>query len=247
MELRKYGCVPDVKDPIRDLPYKMSGKVLPPMSDLRPKMPPVYAQLALGSCVSNGVGAAIEYNFHIMNHPDFMPSRLFIYFNGRVVEHTVKSDSGLQIRDGIKVVAKYGVCPESMWGYDIKKFTSKPLDMCYAAAAKDVVTRYKRLTSLTQYKDAIASGYPVIFGFSVYESFESDAVAKTGIVPMPKPGEQLMGGHCVLAVGYNDHTQRVIVRNSWGNSCGIKGYCEMPYEYFNSDLVSDCWTIFYVE
>jgi C1A family cysteine protease len=244
-EIRKYGWKPDVKDPVRDFKYQPSGKKLPPNVDLRPKMPKVENQGQLGSCTSFGIAGAIEYNFNVMNHPFFTPSHLFIYYNERVLEGTVKSDSGASISDGIKTVAKQGVCPETLWAYNINKFASKPPKKCYTQAKKDVVTKYERVTGLEQLKDAIASGYPVVFGMSVYESFESDAVAQTGIVPMPNANEQFLGGHCVLASGYDDATGRVLVRNSWGESWGIKGYCEMPYDYFNNELVSDCWVIYY--
>ena len=244
-EVRKYGWRPDIKDPINDIPYLLSGKPIPPMMDLRPKMPPVYDQLALGSCTSNAIAGCIEYNFHIMNHIDFTPSRLFIYYNERAKEGTVNSDSGARISDGLYVVNKQGVCPETEWPYRIEKFATKPPKVCYKDALKDIVKRYKRLNNLTQIKDSIAQGYPAVFGFAVYESFESQEVADTGIVPMPKQGEQMLGGHAVLASGYNDSSGHVIVRNSWSDAWGDKGYFYLPYEYFTENLTDDYWTVFY--
>jgi len=93
-------------------------------------------------------------------------------------------------------------------------------------------------------KGCLASSYPFIFGFTVYDSFESQPVAQTGVVPMPGSTERVLGGHCVVAVGYDDSQQRFIVRNSWGTSWGIQGYCTMPYAYLtDSNLASDFWTI----
>jgi C1A family cysteine protease len=104
------------------------------------------------------------------------------------------------------------------------------------------------LNTLPQLKGCLASGSPVVFGFSVYESFESAAVAKTGTMPMPKPSEKQLGGHAVLAVGYDDAQERVIIRNSWGTGWGKKGCFTMPYAYITDDnLCDDFWTIRLVE
>jgi C1A family cysteine protease len=83
-----------------------------------------------------------------------------------------------------------------------------------------------------------------VFGFSVYESFESATVAKSGVLNMPKPGERQVGGHAVCAVGYDDAAKRVLVRNSWGPAWGKKGYFTMPYDYVaNRNLSDDFWTV----
>jgi C1A family cysteine protease len=161
------------------------------------------------------------------------------------MEGTIKSDSGAQIRDGIKSVAKLGVCPEPEWPYDINKFATRPPKKCFTHALKYRAVSYQRvIQTLNQMKGCLASGYPFVFGFSVYDSFEGDAVAKTGTVPMPAPKEKLLGGHAVLAVGYDDKQQRFLVRNSWGKSWGIGGYFTMPYAYMtDSNLCDDLWTI----
>ena len=102
-----------------------------------------------------------------------------------------------------------------------------------------------RLTqSLVLMKGCLASGFPFVFGFTVYESFESNAVASSGIVPMPAPNEKIVGGHAVVLVGYNDAVDRFRVRNSWGTRWGQKGYFEMPYLYVTSgSLASDFWVV----
>ena len=101
---------------------------------------------------------------------------------------------------------------------------------------------------LNQIKGCLAHGYPFVFGFPVYESFESQEVAKTGVVPMPGSSEQMLGGHAVLAVGYDDATQRFLVRNSWGDGWGMGGYFTMPYAYLmDRGLSSDFWAILSVE
>ncbi len=243
-----YGWVrdlPDTRDHLYAAPLMSLKRGLPPSVDLRPKCPPVYDQGQLGSCTANGIGAAIEFDQRKQGVKEFTPSRLFIYYNERVIEGSVSQDSGAQIRDGVKSVAKLGAPPETDWPYDISKFTEKPPTNAYRDALKDVVTSYSRVThNLTNMQGCLADGYPFVFGFTVYESFESAKVAKTGIVPMPAPGEQVLGGHCVMAVGYDDKQRRFIVRNSWGPKWGIAGYFLMPYEYLiNPDLATDFWTL----
>lgn len=206
--------------------------------------------LISGNCTANAIGSAHQFEQIKQDHSkDFVPSRLFIYWNEREMEGTIESDSGAQIRDGIKSVVKQGVCHESQWGYDINKFRVKPPVECYTDALRHQVLQYLSIRqTLDQLKGCLASGYPIIFGFMVYDSFETDTVSKTGVVPMPAANENLLGGHAVLAVGYDDATQRFIVRNSWGEDWGQQGNFTMPYAYLtNPNLASDFWTIRTVE
>jgi C1A family cysteine protease len=161
------------------------------------------------------------------------------------MEGTIGTDSGAQIRDGIKSVGNIGACPETDWAYDITKFTVKPPAPAYQDAPLAKAVQYQRVPQvLRQLKGCLASGYPFVFGFTVYESFESDEVAKTGEVPMPAANEKSLGGHAVLGVGYDDKTQRFTVRNSWGAGWGLGGYFTMPYAYLtDSNLADDLWTV----
>jgi C1A family cysteine protease len=246
-KISRYGWIPDQPDQ-RDHLYAAPPQflaTLPPRVDLRRRCPPVYNQGALGSCTANAIGAAVEFERMKQKLSVFVPSRLFIYYNERVIEHTVRSDSGAQIRDGIKSVASIGACPEKEWPYVIAKFASKPPQRCYNDAKLNRAVSYQRLVQdLNQMKGCLASGYPFVFGFAVYESFESSMVAKTGHAPMPMWGERMIGGHAVMAVGYDDSTEWFIVRNSWGKNWGISGYFTLPYTYFiQPGLSSDFWTI----
>jgi C1A family cysteine protease len=169
---------------------------------------------------------------------------LFIYYNERVIENTVSSDSGAMLRDGIKTLAKQGVCTEAKWPYVISQFTKKPTAGCRREAAKHQITSYQRLLTVAEMRSCLADGYPFAFGFTVYESFESSTVARTGKLNMPKPGEKVLGGHAVMAVGYNDKHKRFTIRNSWGTDWGKQGYFTMPYAYLDDrDLSDDFWTI----
>jgi C1A family cysteine protease len=254
-----YGWKPDLPDH-RDLTYAVphaAAVALPPKVDLRPVCPPVYDQGQIGSCTANAIAGAIEFEQKKQKLAQATPSRLFIYYNERVAEGTAPSvDSGAQIRDGIKSVASLGACKETTWPYSDAnnngnpcpkcQYAIKPTAPCYKEALQHKVKAYQRLdnTNLSVLKGCLSSGYPFVFGFTVYESFESDAVAKSGIVPMPATGEKVVGGHAVCCVGYDDSKQFFIVRNSWGTGWGLKGYFMMPYTYMSSaNLADDFWTI----
>jgi len=262
-KIKCYGWIPDLPDH-RDFIYAAPLAVLralPTKKDLTGDCPPVYDQGELGSCTANAIGGAHEFEQRKQDAKNaFTPSRLFIYYNERALEGTVNEDAGGMIRDGIKSVVKQGVCRETdpgsakgyagaCWPYDIRKFTAKPPKTCYDEAMNHQVVSYRRVVqSLNQMKGCLAAGYPFVFGFSVYESFETSTVAKTGKVPMPGSGETMLGGHAVVAVGYNDADQCFIVRNSWGAKWGKQGYCFMPYAYLaDSNLAADFWTIRMVE
>lgn len=241
---RSYGWVRDLPD-YRDLPFSAPPqKELPPKIDLRPYCPPVYNQSALGSCTANAIAAAYQFDLKKEQKPEFNPSRLFIYYNEREIEGTVSIDAGAQIRDGIKSIARQGVCPETDWPYMLNNFNKKPYPSCYDTAKEHKAINYSRVTNnVPSIKLALAMGYPVIFGFTVYNSFESEIVDKSGMVSMPLSHDYVLGGHAVCAVGYEDATEKITVRNSWGENWGNKGYCYFPYSYFKSGLVADLWTI----
>src|SRR3954469_9285728 len=166
------------------------------------------------------------------------------------MENSVDSDAGAMIRDGIKSVNKDGACKETTWPYIIQQFATKPSGPAYKEAQNYQAIQYRRLdnTDITQLKSCLYQGFPFVFGFSVYQSFMSQGVARTGLMPMPSKRERLLGGHAVLAVGYDDSKQVFIVRNSWGPNWGDKGYFYMPYKYItNDDLAADFWTITMME
>ena len=181
-------------------------------------------------------------------------SRLFLYYNERVTMGTVLSDSGAYLRDGIKSLFKQGVCFEKDWTYSKSnksgaKFTKEPPKKCYEAALDNQVLKYMSvMPNLFYLRSCLASGSPFVFGFSVYASFMSEEVKQTGIMPMPDVDEDMVGGHAVMAVGYDNDTRMFLVRNSWGKKWGDNGYFWMPYDYITKTKnCSDFWTIQEVE
>jgi C1A family cysteine protease len=245
-----YGWRPDRPDP-RDFKFSVSTRTpLPDRVDLRPYMPPVYDQGQLGSCTANAIAGALEYIQIKQKEPRAVPSRLFIYYNERDMEDSVDSDAGASLRDGIKSVHVQGAPEESLWPYDINQFAVRPPAIAYEQALLHEALKYERITrgghGSSMMKIALAQGLPFVFGFTVFSSFESDEVAKTGVVPLPYAGEAPVGGHAVLAVGY-EHGH-FIVRNSWSDQWGDKGYCYMPEQYLlNAGLANDFWAISKVE
>jgi C1A family cysteine protease len=260
MSARVYGWRKQPDDP-RDYHFRAPAPViasLPPVVDFRPGCPPVYDQGRIGSCTANAIAAAIQFCQIKEGIPNFTPSRLFIYWNERNIEGTVSRDAGAVIRDGIKVVNTVGACAEKNWSYDDTpadpmtgvwapnaKPRTKPNCLAYRYAKDaDAVAYLAVEQTIDQMRACLAQGFPFVFGFQVFPAFESQAVAASGVVPIPSAGEQPIGGHAVLAVGYDDARRVFFVRNSWGASWGKSGYFEMPYDYLaNRALASDLWTI----
>lgn len=234
----------------------ISSVKLPSSVDLRYKCPPVYDQGELGSCTAN---AGCTCRAILANRPQLNLSRLFLYYEERNMDGTVQEDSGASVRDICKAVSKYGVCEEQFMPYNIEKFADPPSFEAIQNAQKYKINAYKKLNNLNEIKQSLAlRQQPVLAGIDIYDSFESEEVAKTGIVPMPQATEENKGGHAVLIVGYVDKNNMIsliknalssneaskgylIVRNSWGASWGEHGYFYMPYEYVNKGYAYDFW------
>lgn len=259
--MRKLNWRRDLPDH-RDFKYGLSllpkaqERPIPDAVDLRPFCPPVFEQKNIGSCTGQTIAAALEFlaleeirNKVVGGTEAFTPgvyeavSRLFIYYQERVIEGTVNEDAGATIRGGIKAVSSFGACREALWPYDESKIFEKPTAHAYEEASKFKATSYYRINSLDEILVCLAEGYPVCFGFSVYDSFTGDDIAKTGVMDMPSATESVQGGHAVLAVGYDRNKKHLIVRNSWGEEWGDQGHFYMPFEVVTYRIAADFWTI----
>lgn len=251
-KIERYGWIPDLPDN-RDrvfAPRKALPR-LPAKVDLRTTgfMPPVYDQGYLGSCTANAIAGAYEYEQKRQGLTDFTPARLFIYYEERRAISTLNSDSGANLRDGLKVVNKLGAPDEKLWPYDINRFTVQPAAQVYADGLKHQATGYSAIDNRIQFniKQPLAMGIPVVFGFTVYSWFE-DPDAHGVLTPVPN--SSVLGGHAVLCVGYETIARKhyAIIRNSWGSGWGDGGFCYMPLSfitgYTNAD---DFWVINQVE
>ena len=254
--LPKYHWVRDPADPrdqIYQPPPELAAAKLPTSVDMRPYCSPIDDQGQLGSCTGNATAGAIDLIDRKTQNKQLQVSRLFIYYQERVLEGDVYYDNGAYIRDGIKACYTYGAPLESLWPYNQNKWATRPSSAAYADALKRKVTGYAKCADYNAVKAALAAGTPVIVGFDVYDSFESGTWANppsqggTGIMPYPNVNtEQMLGGHAVCLVGYNDSLGGgcFIARNSWGTSWGQNGYFYMPYQVIqNTSMSSDFWTI----
>ena len=242
----RYGWRPDHPD-ARDRLYAdiaQPPKRLPRRVDLRAWCPAVATQGSIGSCTAHALVGHLEFLTKKAGRRAVHLSRLFLYYNARVLEHTADADEGAMIRNGVKTLVKLGVCTETLWPYKVRRFAQKPPAPCYAQAVDHQVTSYHRIRGLEQMRQCLAEGYPFVFGLTIFEAFEAEAIRHTGVLHLPKRGEKDCGGHSVCAVGFDDAARRLLVRNSWGADWGRKGYFTVPYNYVaNPKLADDFWTL----
>lgn len=242
-----YGWRPSLAD-LRDIPADTSGLEAADEVDPRTQMPAVYDQGQLGSCTANAVAGALQYDA-IVNQRALAgaPSRLWLYYEERRREGTTSYDAGAYGRDGFKVAKHEGVPLEQVWPYVIGEYAVAPPQETYVELPRYRIDRFTHVhRDVNEWKRVLSNQQTIAFGFTVYESFESEQVANTGVVPMPSSREQVLGGHEVLAVGYlASEPNYVLCRNSWGPSWGQGGYFLMPWEYIMDPnrLASDFRTI----
>jgi C1A family cysteine protease len=214
---------------------------MPQRVDMRVQCSPIYDQGELGSCTAFAVGKGAREYLQRKRAERFTElSALYLYYETRRLRNAVNLDSGATITDTMKAIAQAGVAPEATWPYVIDMFTQRPADTAYAQAADWRLKTGVQLAGLPDIKKALARKQPVIFGMRLYQTFRD--VGPDGMLPLPQPGDVMVGGHAVTAVGYDEKRQVLIVRNSFGTAWGDKGYFYMPYGYVTPDLVMDIWT-----
>lgn len=243
---RRHGWHPDTPDHRDHLFVRCAPRLSIEGVDLRssPFNLPIFDQLSLGACTGNGGSRIFGFDQNKQGLSLGTPSRLEIYYNARRIEGTVRQDSGAQIRDVVKGLSRWGATSESLWPYNIKKFRTALPKAAVADSLKHKAIVYERVDNSdgVSIRHALSLGFPVIFGATLYESFESDLVAVSGQVPMPLPNESPVGGHCMVIMGYTPTSW--IVANSWGPSWGDHGYCYFPLLYLTDlNLACDFWIL----
>ncbi len=240
--------------------FKNDKTTLPKSTDLRKWCSPIEDQEQLGSCTANAGVGMVEYYERKAFGKYIDASRLFLYKATRTLMHET-GDSGGTLRSTMGALALLGIPPEEYWPYDIKAFDNEPPSFCYAFAQNYQSLKYVRLDPanvplkdvLSQIRTNLSAGLPAMFGFTVYSSISQ--ANKDGKIPFPGKGEKIEGGHAIMAVGYDDGmliknnttgaktTGAFLIRNSWGTTWGDGGYGWLPYDYLNTGLAQDWWTL----
>ena len=240
---------------------KATAPSLPAIVDLRTWCSPVEDQGSIGSCTAHAGVGMVEYFERRSFGKHIDASRLFLYKVTRNMLHWT-GDTGAFLRTTMGAMVLFGVPPEEYWPYKIADYEKEPTPFCYAYAQSYQAINYYRLDSpgvtkpvlLSRVKTNLAAGLPSMFGFTVYSSYTQSN--STGNIPYPSAGEKIVGGHAVMAVGYDDNLKikntspgavetkgALLIRNSWGTGWGDGGYGWLPYEYIKNGLAVDWWSL----
>ncbi|MFZ0361446.1 MAG: C1 family peptidase [Terriglobales bacterium] len=242
--IRKFGAKRDVHD-ARDRMYMGSRTsfVLPQQVDLREFGGPIKDQGEEGSCTGHAFSSAREWMARRYEKASPILSPQCLYAEELLASGEFPNDDGAMPRTGCQVLTALGCCETALYPYVAGQIT-RPTPEQARNALKYKTGAYHRIGTLSDFLTCLADAtpWPVLVGFAVYESFMSDEVAETGIMPVPQVGEAEQGGHEVLCLGYDLGRKLALVQNSWGAEWGRKGYFWMPFEVIAS-ADTDLWMV----
>lgn len=239
---------------------------LPGVVDLSFWCSPVEDQETIKSCAALAGISLLEYFAKRSREGHTDVSGLFLYKAARNLMN-VSGDVGASLRETMKAMTVFGVPPEQYWPYDCDNVDVEPPSFCYAFAQSYQALKYFRLdysgisedSLLFQIKAVLASGFPCMFGFTVYTSAYEEINVRRGLIPLPGYSDRVLGGHAVVAVGYSDYETinsfdgekiskgAILIRNSWGKEWGCNGYGWLPYDYVLHGLTADWWSLLKAE
>ena len=242
--VRKYGAIRDVHD-VRDKMFLARPRAvcLPPVVDLREWAGPIKDQGQEGSCTGHAFSSAREWINRRYEKGSVVLSPQCLYAEELIADGSFPQDAGSMPRTGCRVLTKQGCCEASLFPYVAGQITAPTAEQA-ANALKYRTGAYHRIATLDDVLTCLAdpTPWPVPVAFTVYQSFESQEVADTGIMPIPQPGEQVLGGHEVLCVGYDLPKRLALIQNSWSSSWGQRGFFQMPFDVLSSSD-SDLWMV----
>lgn len=223
---------------------------LPAKVDMRSQCPPIYNQGTMGSCTGFAIAKGLgEFVLKKQNRHTEL-SALYLYYMERKAAKQINEDSGASIASGMRILDNLGCAPEKEHPYPSERvwndkdkmqqyLVMKPDSSDVTAGKSFRVKGLKPINSLRGIRNSLAKGMPVVFGIAIFDNFYS---AKNGVIPMPTAKSKFEGGHAVMAVGYDNDKQVLIMRNSWGKEWGDKGYFYLPYDFIRHELAADAWT-----
>lgn len=220
-----------------EITFIQSGITPRPEVDLRKWASAVEDQYRLGSCSGNALVGAYELLTNLIYPAKQQElSRLFVYYNARLIAGDENADAGAYIVHTIEAVRRHGICTEKIWPYDIASFAITPSAESYADAASRNIKNYARLSNISDMIDALTNNHPVVFSTKIYSNFD-DIGTGNFVVTSPAWFDVFRGVHAMCAVGYNLEKNTFIVRNSFGTEWGLAGYCDMTFEYAAKEFI----------
>jgi C1A family cysteine protease len=228
-------AVPSLPDS-RDYKYTQRQSGLKESVDLREWASDVEDQLSVGSCVGQAITSAYELTVRKLYPDRFVNlSSLFLYYNSRLFDNSIKDDIGTYIRDGLKAAARYGICSETLWPYVEDKFNQQPSPEAYVDASQRLVTKYETLYTLRDMLEVLNDNKPIVVGITIYQDFMLMNTTQP-VVKLPRANEIPAGNHAVVILGYDLSNQLFLAKNSFGSNWGIQGYFWMPFEYARTQM-----------
>lgn len=229
--IRRYDEILPSRYDSRDYRYSQRKLTISEAVDLREWDSGVEDQSTLGSCVGNAIASAYELMVRRLYPTQFVElSRLFVYYNSRLFDNTLRVDEGTYIRDGLRAAARYGMCTEKLWPYLPSTFDQQPTPECYVDGANRTVTRYETLYIIQEVLDALSDHKPVVTGMPLYSEFLQISPGEA-VLAMPSRNAQPIGNHAVVVLGYDLAKQIFLAKNSFGTGWGDAGYFWIPFDY----------------